>query len=130
MTAYRARIVRVRPIVIATIDGRYVDVATGQPPTPGDIFYQPRMLLDEHWRPHLSKHFWESYRKRERYPIVLVLPDGHWWTMDQGSSNGSGWSVYNVPPLDRITVRPSIKTSRYHGILSNGNLVACADSLT
>lgn len=124
------RPIQVRPIVIATVDGRYVDANTGQPPIAGDIFYQPRMLLDEHWRPHLSRHFWESYRQRIRYPIVLVLPDGHYWTMDQGSSNGTGWIVTRVPPLQGITVRPSIRTSRYHGILTKGILNPCVDSAT
>lgn len=125
--------VRVRPVVIATVDGRYVDIETGEPPKPGNIFYQPMMLLSDDWKRHLSAEFWESYRKRERYPIVLVLPDGHYWSIDGTASNarpGHGWTVYNIPPLDRITVRASIRTGTYHGILTDGVLNPCADSQT
>jgi hypothetical protein len=138
-------VVRVRPIVVVgklertpggTTWKRLVDAATGEPPIPGDVFYHPGALLDPERRKLLSVEFWESYRKRERYPIVLVVPDGTWWAIDhqaysrERGYHGRGWSVTRVPPLATITVRPSIRTARYHGIVTNGQLVACADSQT
>lgn len=130
--------IRVRPITIMyTVVHGIVDMHTKERPRIGDVFYHPRMLIDarrDRAHERLSLEFWRAFEKRQRYPIVLVLPDGVWWVIDQRAYSralgfhGNGWTVTRIPPLSQITVRPSIRTERYHGILTRGMLVPCVDS--
>lgn len=65
----------------------------------------------------LSVHYWRDWA-RVRPPITVLCPNGRLWCVDQCSSNGSGWVVTGEAP--RITVRPSIAVSGYHGFLTDG----------
>jgi len=57
------------------------------------------------------------------HSLVVRTPGGD-WTIDGPSTNGPGWTREGVPPL--VTARPSILIAdRYHGFLTNGELVAC-----
>jgi hypothetical protein len=64
-----------------------------------------------------STFFKESGRPQ---PIMVMLPDGYQWCMDQTASNGPGWDVTGTPPL--CTARPSILSPGYHGWLTDGVL--------
>lgn len=72
----------------------------------------------------LSIHYWRDWA-RIRPPIMVICPGGGHWCPDQGSSNGTGWTVTGEAPL--ITASPSIWVSQgqgppreYHGFLQNG----------
>lgn len=45
------------------------------------------------------------------------------WLVDAPSKQGSPWTREGKPP--KVTARPSILTSRYHGFLTDGFLVEC-----
>lgn len=100
-----------------------IDKATRERPKPGDMFFAPWMIDTE---PRES--FAPRYLREEsgRPPIVVVLPNGQWWCVDQKAFSrergwhGEGWSVLGTPP--EITCHPSINTSSYHGMLERGIL--------
>lgn len=102
---------------------RYIDKATGEKPQPGDIFYAPQFLKTEP-----EESFAPRYVaiKDQRPPIVVVLPSGQWWCIDQRAFDGQngwhgeGWSLTGEIP--NITASPSINTHGYHGFLQNGVL--------
>lgn len=61
--------------------------------------------------------------------LVVKTPAGE-WVADAPSSNGTGWTRTGTPP--KVTARPSIGQKkldgpgwRYHGFLTNGQLVEC-----
>jgi hypothetical protein len=70
---------------------------------------------------------WDASWYLEKGPdglsLVVRLPDGHDWHVDGPASNGGGWTRTGDAP--RITVRPSILTPKYHGWLTDGQLVEC-----
>lgn len=55
--------------------------------------------------------------------LGVMLPDGQDWHIDGPSKGGGKWTRTGAPP--RISVTPSILTSRYHGFLTDGVLVEC-----
>lgn len=68
---------------------------------------------------HLSMFYWREW-SHIRPPITVMCPDGNQWLVDQTSSNGPGWTVNSIDPLD---IHPSIDFSDrkgYHGFLKNG----------
>lgn len=119
----------------------WVDARTGLRPLPGSIFYKPEQFQ---YPIHESSRF----RASARAPIFVVLPDGsafgYWWCIDELSSKEvvqvskgqklpepNGWNVI-IPKdgnLERITIQPSIKTSHYHAVITNGIMHPCGDSL-
>ena len=54
---------------------------------------------------------------------VVRLPDLHDWAIDGPSSQGGKWIRVGEAP--NLSVTPSILTPKYHGFLTNGELVAC-----
>lgn len=55
--------------------------------------------------------------------LVVRTPGGD-WAIDGPSNNGNGWTREGEPPF--VTARPSILIDgRYHGFLTNGELIAC-----
>lgn len=70
---------------------------------------------------------WWPEKTPDGMTLVVRLPDGQDWMIDGEASNGTpgqpGWSRTGVPP--KITARPSIATSKYHGFLTDGVLVSC-----
>lgn len=102
-----------------------VDKATGEKPKPGDMFFAAWMI-DSEPRHSFSTRYLLDLEKNHRAPLVVVLPNGQWWCVDQRYYNraegwhGDGWTVQGKPP--RITCSPSINTSSYHGTLEDGVL--------
>lgn len=87
-----------------------------------DLIARMKAEPDKHW--HLSIHYLQDWA-RIRPPIMVVCPGGGHWCPDQGSSNGTGWTVTGEVP--NITASPSIWVSQgegapreYHGWLQNG----------
>lgn len=103
----------------------YVDRETGERPKPGDVFYAPHLF--DKMRGELSPHYWEDWNRTQRPPIVVVLPNGQWWCVDElerPRTSLGGWKVsgsIDTTPIT-LTVMPSINTRTYHGVLSNGSL--------
>jgi hypothetical protein len=105
---------------------RLVDVATGERPKVGDMYYAPHMLENEFERSGLAPSYFAQ--RSQRPPIVVICPGGRSWCVDQRAYNhsqggwcGEGWSVSGEPPL--ITCSPSINLQgSYHGFLQNGVL--------
>jgi hypothetical protein len=105
----------------------FVDRETGERPKAGDVFYAPH-LFDRN-RGALSPLYWEDWNRTQRPPIVVVLPNGQWWCVDElaiskQGRTGQGWRVsgsIDTTPIT-LTVMPSINTRTYHGVLSNGSL--------
>jgi hypothetical protein len=106
----------------------FVNEATHAMPEPGDVFYAPH-LFDEQ-RGHLSPHYWEAHGETHRPPIVVVLPTGQWWCVDELTWTkergffGMGWKVTGSIDTDpmTLTVTPSIRSTNYHGTLTKGVL--------
>jgi hypothetical protein len=103
----------------------WVDRATGDKPVPGDIFYAAHEL-DEPYRSWLSSKYWALPEPR-RLPIVVVLPNGVWFCVDQQASGNRGqpeepgWDVSGS--IDCLTVKPSINiVGSWHGYLTDGIL--------
>jgi hypothetical protein len=113
----------------------FVNAATDTPPEPGDVFYAPH-LFDER-RGHLSPHYWEAYAETQRDPIVVVLPTGVWWCVDELTWTkergffGIGWkatgSIDDIPIT--LSVVPSIRSLTYHGTLTKGILTTIGEGL-
>lgn len=60
--------------------------------------------------------------------LMVKLPDRVDWAVDGPAGNAPdtskpGWTRTGVPP--KVTARPSILTSKYHGFLTDGFLVEC-----
>jgi hypothetical protein len=96
---------------------------------PGDIMFAP--YYKEKWagtpdqigksegRFLSDRYLREDYDKRD--PLVICLPDGWHWCIDQKASNGlEGWQVSGEVP--NLTASPSILSPGYHGFLQNGVL--------
>lgn len=102
---------------------RFLDKSTRDYPIPGDMFYAPWMLKHESEETFAPRYL---AIKSQRPPIVVVLPSGQWWCVDQRAFNsergwyGEGWSVEGEIP--DITCLPSINTHAYHGMLERGIL--------
>ena len=80
---------------------------------------------------------WDSWKGPDGRTLIVTLPDSTDWRPDGIANNAKnpdgtyklpGWTRTGTPPL--VTCTPSIKTSRYHGFLTNGVLRACGDSET
>lgn len=100
-----------------------IDKATKEKPQPGDMFYKPGMLETSPRESFTDRYLAISHT---RPPLIVVLPNGQWWCLDQRYYKhpqgyyGDGWTWTGEPP--RISVSPSINTSTYHGTLDNGVL--------
>lgn len=108
-----------------------VDVATGLPPVPGDLYSAPWYLAD--WPDHLAPYYYQHNAHRPPIMLVLPAPEGHTYhfcvdmkACDAGKLREDGWTVTgNVPDL---TVAPSINAvGTYHGFLQNGVLTDDCD---
>lgn len=55
--------------------------------------------------------------------LIVKLPDGNEWLVDGPANDGGHWSRTGEWP--KITAKPSILTSTYHGWLTDGFLVRC-----
>lgn len=66
--------------------------------------------------------WWPEKKPDGRY-LAVKLPDGAEWHIDGAARSGGGWTRTGEPP--NITARPSIRTSRYHGWLTDGVLRSC-----
>jgi hypothetical protein len=105
----------------------FVDKATGEQPKPGDCFYAPH-LRDT--RTRFAPQYLDEADETGRPPIVVVLPSGKWWCVDELSYSpergyfGTGWHVSGSIDADPITltVTPSVRTAGYHGTLTDGVL--------
>lgn len=67
---------------------------------------------------------WYSWKGPDGRSLCLTLPpEGGYdfWPIDGPASGGGGWTRSGELPL--ITVRPSILTPRFHGVLTDGVLV-------
>lgn len=71
----------------------------------------------------LSIHYLRNWADK-RPPINVFCPNGREWLIDQCSSNGDGWTVSSIEPLN---VAPSILLPGYHGFLQAGRLTADCD---
>lgn len=104
----------------------WVDAATRERPKVGDCFYAPQFLHDP-LRASLAPRYWLTWSKT-RLPIVIVLPSGEWWCVDEmahdrNGHHGEGWTVTGSIDTTPITLSctPSINAvGRYHGFLTNG----------
>lgn len=67
--------------------------------------------------------WWMPYKGPDGKSWTLILPDGIEWMIDGPSKGGGRWTRTGVAP--KLTVRPSILTSTYHGWLTDGQLVPC-----
>jgi hypothetical protein len=66
-----------------------------------------------------DRYLRDDYYKRD--PLLICLPDGHHWCIDQVATNGlEGWQVSGQVP--NLTANPSILSSGYHGWLRDGVL--------
>ncbi|MDQ6769475.1 MAG: hypothetical protein M3Z54_05770 [Gemmatimonadota bacterium] len=58
--------------------------------------------------------------------LRMMLPDGVDWLVDDGR-----WVRTGDPRRpETLTIRESIRSPRYHGFVTNGQLVPCGDSQT
>jgi len=86
---------------------------------PGAMFYS--QWHEDHW----------GYKGPDGRCLQVMLPPGGiscLWEIDGPANNGPGWTRTGEPP--NVSAQPSIKTSQYHGFLTNGVLEACGDSPT
>ena len=96
--------------------GQAVDRATGEPPQPGDIFFEDDDYLQ----------YMISAKHAGKRPVVVVLPTGlHFCIYSMQVTDGvlhePGWDVSGEPP--NCTVSPSINVKgNWHGFLTNGEL--------
>ncbi len=65
-------------------------------------------------------HGMHHFRLVDGQTLVVKLPGGGEWVIDGESSSGGYWQRSGTPP--KITARPSILTSNYHGWLTDGLL--------
>lgn len=92
---------------------------------PGDMWPCPHYL--DHGEDGAS--FWlapEYLRgnRKNRMPMMLVLPGGVHWLIDgKASGTHGGWTVTGEAP--KFTAHPSIQTVNYHGWLKDGVLKEC-----
>jgi hypothetical protein len=106
----------------------FVDKLTGVAPVAGDCFYAPHLFDQSSGR--FSPGYWQDYTETQRPPVVVVLPGGKWWCVDELSYtpekgyHGDGWVVTGSIETDPVslTVRPSVNTAGYHGTLIDGVL--------
>ena len=109
---------------------RFVDreeqIARGEKPQPGDMWFVPAMLDPAHngfYLKHILSNEYQRDWLGKRAPLIIVLPNGDWFNPDSRYSDrgGPGWTVIGKPPC--ITVSPSINcVGRWHGWLQNGVL--------
>lgn len=100
-----------QPGAIAALDGYVTDE--------GELTPMGREMLSEFYvRDHLGK----------RKPMVVVLPCGHWWIIDQKATNAPGWVVTGEAP--NLTAQGSIACVDYHGFLTDGVLTDDLESRT
>ena len=73
-------------------------------------------MISRPWDGEVGKHVGPDGRC-----LVVKTPGGE-WTIDGPASNGPGWTRTGAAP--RITARPSILAGKYHGFLTDGELVS------
>lgn len=111
------------------LDAEPVDQATGQPPVPGDMFFDPDIGEkgdDSHWGHHLLSDAYWNLPEPRRDPLCVVLPEGTHFYLDSkqvtdGLMHEPGWTITGTAPM--VTVSPSINClGRWHGFLESGVL--------
>lgn len=91
---------------------------------PGDMYYAP-WQLEPAYREGLSARYFTEHSET-RAPVVVILPDGTPFCVDQRAWNnggyfGDGWTVTGDVPV--ITVSPSINVvGSYHGYIIEGEI--------
>lgn len=94
-------------------------------PQPGDCWPAPYIVApgeDRNWYVEywLSPEYVRDWLDK-RPPIIVRLPDGAEWCIDQrATDNDHGWTVTGEPP--HLTANPSIASIGYHGWLRDGVL--------
>ena len=73
----------------------------------------PGAMFHADWRVGLD-------RMQDGMCPAVVLPDGEVWFIGSEPVNGGRWTWSGIAP--KLTVRPSIRTPRYHGWLTDGVL--------
>lgn len=92
---------------------------------PGEAFYSEHHRESQFRKSLLSQKYWRDHAAR-RAPIVVVLPGGDEWCIDQmaranGECYGDGWDVTGTIEGGNLTVSPSINMPpTYHGWIQNG----------
>lgn len=97
----------------------------GENPSPGEMWLESRMVQPGPDGDFYKKHILSPEYLRDwdgkRPPLIVCLPDGAWWAIDQCYAGAKeGWTVTGLPPC--VTVRPSIVSPGYHGWLTDGVL--------
>ncbi len=97
----------------------YCRLVEGPSDEPGDMwFLNDQETWDYRRIARLSKNYlrdWDGTRN----PIMVVIPNGQLWCVDDVPMDGSdGWVVTGEPP--HLNVDPSIDTGEYHGWLHDG----------
>lgn len=101
-----------------------VDCTTGEPPQPGDMWFDPERL---EWPNSLAPYYFAN--NAARAPLVVVLRAGVHFCVDSrtvsdGELGPDGWAVTGAAPT--ITVKPSIDAKGiWHGFLTDGVLTSC-----
>lgn len=131
----KCTLIKVEPLVRVRKEGAtamIVNSDTFDKPVPGDMFFVPRDSegLMANYLQGLSA--WYHAHNIHRDPLVVVLPTGMHFVIDQKywggaygeNPEGLSWEVTGEAPL--ITMKPSINiVGHWHGFLENGELRTC-----
>jgi len=91
-------------------------------PRSGSLFVRENLPAGAMFRSPWYEKTW-GYKGPDGICLSVMLPDGVVWEIDGEARDGGKWTRDGVPP--KVTARPSILTSRYHGWLTDGFLVEC-----
>lgn len=82
--------------------------------------HAPGAMWNASWYAERSGTGWQG---PDGQSLFVILPDGVAWHIDGPAKGGGRWTREGVAP--KITARPSILTSGYHGFLTDGVLRSC-----